>query len=548
MDYEKLAQLLFPDVNETIADLEKEFPERNLPQGAMVTRLGPSPTGFMHLGNLYVALADERLAHQSEGVFILRIEDTDEKRKVDGAEEVIVNGLNYFGIAFDEGGMPEGDKGSYGPYHQSQRAKIYHVVAAHLVREGFAYPSFATEAEIAEIRKAQEAEKITPGYYGKWATDRHLTYDEIKTNLDLQKPWVLRLRAQGNPLQACTLKDGIRGNVSVPANEQDAVLLKTNGIPTYHFAHVVDDHFMRITHILRGEEWLSTLPLHLELFAMLGWEHPVFCHTSHLMKIDAGTRRKLSKRKDPESSLSYYMEKGYHPLAVREYLMTLLNSDYEQWRLANPDTPLEAFTITLDKMATSGALFDMDKLNDIAKDVFLRLSAEDIATFFLAWAKNHSPERYQLYEKAKTALIGLFDIGRSGKKPRKDLIYAEQMEEHIAFFFADFMEEASALPPEVSAKDAKAMIDAYLTNYDEKDDNSAWFAKVRDIATDFGYAAKPKDYKKNPEAYKGHVGHVSGVIRLAVTGKEASPDLWSVQQIMGIDEVKRRLEAFKARI
>ena len=546
MDYQQLADQLFPDVTDTITDLEKRYPSRDLAEGAFVTRLGPSPTGFMHIGNLYTGLINERLAHQSSGRFFLRIEDTDHKRYVDGAEEVITDALAYFGINYDEGVFQDGERGAYGPYHQSERAAIYHVVAKHLVAKGYAYPSFATEEELAALRTAQEAEKADTGYYGKWAKDRFLSLEDIRRHLDAGDPWTLRLRSRALPEEKRQIPDGIRGHVTVHPNKQDVVLLKTNGIPTYHFAHVVDDHFMRTSHVVRGEEWLATLPIHLELFDILGWPAPLYCHTSHLMKIDGDTRRKLSKRQDPEMALSYYMEKGYHPTSVREYLMILINSDYEEWRLANPEAPLTDFPVTLDKMATSGALYDMVKLDDVAKESLLHISEEDLATFLIHWADQYAPDAAPILAADKAVLVRLLGIGRDGKKPRKDLVCAAQILAHVSYFFDDWFKLEDPLPEAVSPTDAQTILRAYLAGYDGADDNSAWFAKVRDIATANGYAARPKDYKKDPDAYKGHVGDVSAVIRLAVTGRSASPDLWSVQHIMGENRVRDRIEKFLA--
>lgn len=548
MDNQKLAELLFPKVKETVADLETRYPERNLPKDAMVTRLGPSPTGFMHIGNLYGALMDERLAHQSGGVCILRIEDTDDKRRVDGAEDVILNAMDYFDIRFDEGVLHGGEVGDYGPYRQSERVSIYHIVAKQLVLDGKAYPSFATAEELDALRAQQEKEKADPGYYGKWATDRFLTYEEIEEKIKAGMEWTLRLRSRAKQEEGFHLPDGIRGSVVVHPNQQDAVLLKTNGVPTYHFAHVVDDHFMRVTHVVRGEEWLATLPIHLEIFELLGWSHPVYCHTAHLMKIDGETRRKLSKRKDPEMSLSYYMEKGYHPESVREYLMVLINSNYEEWRLANPEEPLQSFQVQLDKMATSGALYDMVKLDDVAKETLVKIPEDVLASFLIDWAKKYKTEVAPVLDDNKEAVTRLLAIGRDGKKPRKDLVYAEQMWTHIKYFFDDYFEVVDELPENVSQEDADEILRRYAEGYDSTDDNSAWFGKVRDIATDLGYAAKPKDYKKNPDQYKGHVGDVSAVIRLAVTGKSASPDLWSVQQILGPEAVQKRVALLRSRL
>lgn len=543
MDYKQLAERLFPDVTTTVDDLEARYPARDLAEGAMITRLGPSPTGFIHIGNLYGALIDERLAHQSGGRFLLRIEDTDDKRKVEGAEALIIRAMEYFGIHFDEGVTLSGDKGDYGPYHQSERVEIYQAVAKHLVAQGKAYPSFATEEDLAKIREAQEAQKLNTGYYGKWATDRNLTLEEIDEKLAAGEEWTLRLRADGNPEETRAIPDGIRGHVTIHPNDQDFVLLKTNGVPTYHFAHVCDDHFMRVTHVVRGEEWLATLPFHIELFETLGWEHPVYCHTAHLMKIDeAGTRRKLSKRKDPEMALSFYEEKGFFPEAVREYIMILLNSDYEEWRLANPDTPLEDFPVHLDKMATSGALFDMVKLEDVSKETLVRLDEATIADFVIAWAEKYQPDVASVIAPQRDDFVKLLAIGRDGKKPRKDLMNAEQIVQFTKYFFDEWFTQEDALPENIPAEEAAAILEDYLATYDHSDDNEVWFGKIRTITENRGYAVRPKDYKKNPDAYKGHVGDVSTVVRLAITGRRNSPDIWAIQQVLGEEKTIARVK------
>lgn len=543
MDYKQLAERLFPDVTTTVDDLEARYPARDLAEGARVTRLGPSPTGFIHIGNLYGALIDERLAHQSGGRFLLRIEDTDDKRKVEGAEALIIRAMEYFGIHFDEGVTLSGDKGDYGPYHQSERVEIYQAVAKHLVAQGKAYPSFATEEDLAKIREAQEAQKLNTGYYGKWATDRNLTLEEIEEKLAAGEEWTLRLRAAGNPEETRAIPDGIRGHVTIHPNDQDFVLLKTNGVPTYHFAHVCDDHFMRVTHVVRGEEWLATLPFHIELFETLGWEHPVYCHTAHLMKIDeAGTRRKLSKRKDPEMALSFYEEKGFFPEAVREYIMILLNSDYEEWRLANPDTPLEDFPVHLDKMATSGALFDMVKLEDVSKETLVRLDEATIADFVIAWAEKYQPDVASVIAPQRDDFVKLLAIGRDGKKPRKDLMNAEQIVQFTKYFFDAWFTQEDALPENIPAEEAAAILEDYLATYDHTDDNETWFGKIRTITEERGYAVRPKDYKKNPDAYKGHVGDVSTVVRLAITGRRNSPDIWAIQQVLGEEKTIARVK------
>lgn len=562
MDNQKLAELLFPHITKTPEDYEKMYPKRNLPEGAKVTRLGPSPTGFIHLGNLYGAFTDERLAHQSGGTFFLRIEDTDDKREVEGAVEIIINSLRFFGINFDEGATMSGDIGEYGDYTQSHRGEIYQCFAKKLVSEGKAYPCFLTEEEIAKIREQQEALKANPGIYGKWATSRNLSYEEIEKKINAGEKYVVRLKSDGNldlpaeEIRHIKVQDAIRGVLDIPENDQDTVILKATGIPTYHFAHVVDDHLMQTTHVVRGAEWLPSLPIHIELFEKMGWQPPIYCHTAQLMKLDEnGNKRKLSKRLDPELSLDYYRNLGYHPSAVREYLLTILNSNFEEWRIANPTADIEEFEFTTEKMSNSGALFDLNKLNDVSKSVLLRISAKDLFDFLKAWADEFVANGSAFSEK-KDAVMAIFndrtylekilDIGRNEERNlRKDHVYAQQMIENISYFFDDLYEIQDEMPEEVvKAGDVKTIIGKYLATYDHSDDQETWFNKIREITEELGYAVRPKDYKKDPDSYKGHVGHVSTVVRVALMGRQQSPDIWEIQQIMGEEMVKTRLNKY----
>lgn len=549
MDYNKLAELLFPHIDKTPEDYEKLFPKRSLSESAMVTRLGPSPTGFIHLGNLYGAFVDERLAHRSGGIFYLRIEDTDDKRYVEGAVETIISSLKFFGIDFDEGALLDGESGSYGPYFQSRRGEIYQCFAKELVKRSLAYPCFLTEEELSEIRSAQEASKETTGIYGKYAQkSRELSYDEIKANIESGKSYVVRLKSSGNhdmpsdEIRHIKVEDAIRGTLSMPENNQDVIILKATGIPTYHFAHVIDDHFMRTTHVVRGEEWLMSLPIHVELFEKLGFDMPVYCHTAVLMKLDNGNKRKLSKRKDPELSLDYYRQEGYHPQAVKEYLLTILNSNFEEWRIENPDASIDDFKFTTEKMSSGGALFDLNKLNDISKDVLVKIPASELAVFMADWAREFRPEILPLFEEDKEYIEKILDLGRDGNKPRKDLVYAAQIFDFISYFFDDYFTIEDSLPENVSDEDAVQILTKYLDTYNHSDDQSRWFDKIRAIAEEMGYAAKPKDFKKNPDLYKGHVGHVSTAIRIAVMGRSQSPDIWEIQQILGEDRTRERIK------
>lgn len=546
----ELSELIYPEIaNDT--DYEAMYPKRNLPEGAKVTRLGPSPTGFIHLGNLYGAFVDERLAHQSNGVFYLRIEDTDDKRFVENAVETIISSLAFFGIKFDEGVTEHGDVGSYGDYTQSHRGEIYRFYAKKLLAEGKAYPCFLTEEEISEIREKQEKEKIAPGIYAGWSKyrdwDKEPEIQKLVTDhIDAGDPFVIRLKSDGTPnatgedIKRNKVVDGIRGTLDVPENFQDVVIIKTTGIPTYHFAHAVDDHLMRTTHVIRGEEWLPSLPIHVELFEKLGFELPVYCHTAQLMKIgEDGNKRKLSKRKDPELSLDYYRDQGYHPAAVREYLLTILNSNYEEWRMENPEADIDEFKFTTEKMSNSGALFDLDKLNDVSKEAMLHIPAYEIAEFLKDWSLEFAPEYSYIFDDMDL-LVKILDLGRDEKKPRKDLVYARQIMEFISYFYDQSFKIVDEVPAEAEAYKVK-ILGEYLSSYNHADTQEEWFNKIREIATNLGYAAKPKDYKKNPDDYKGHVGHVSTVIRLALVGRAQSPDVWAIQQIMGEDMVKARI-------
>ena len=553
MNYKELSELIYPSLAHTPEEYEAMYPPRDLPEGALVTRLGPSPTGFIHLGNLYGAFVDERLAHQSGGVFFLRIEDTDDKRYVENAVETIIGSLDFFDIRFDEGVTENGDIGDYGDYTQSHRGEIYRTFAKELLSQGMAYPCFLTEEEITAIREKQESQKTAPGIYAGWSKYRDWDKDEateaeVVSRIKAGEPFVIRLKSKGVPNASAeetarhTVNDAIRGELSVPDNFLDVVIIKQTGIPTYHFAHVVDDHLMRTTHVIRGEEWLPSLPIHVELFEDLGWELPVYCHTAQLMKIgEDGNKRKLSKRKDPELSLDFYRKEGYHPAAVREYLLTILNSNYEEWRIENPDAPAEEFKFTTEKMSSSGALFDLDKLNDVSKNTLLHIDARDLAEWLRSWSDEFAPE-YGYVFKDMDLLAEILDLGRHDARPRADLVYAKQIMDFIGYFFDEAFEIKDEYPAEAAA-DAAEILKEYLDSYDHSDDNEQWFGKIREIAVKLGYAAKPKDYKKNPDDYKGHVGHVSTVIRIALMGRAQSPDVWAIQQIMGEEKVRARLEA-----
>lgn len=543
----ELASLIFPDLTDedTVEALEKRFPPRALPEGAKVTRMAPSPTGSMHLGNLYGALADERVAHAGgNGVFMLRIEDTDDKREVPGAVEKILKYLGGFGLGFDEGATADGDKGDYGPYRQRSRAKIYHIVARKLLLEGRAYPCFCTEEDLENAHKKQESAKENFGYYGKYAIHRDMPIEDAIAHIRAGEKFVLRFRSFGDPSKKTPFKDSIKGSLEVPENDQDFVLLKSDGIPTYHLAHVVDDHFMRTTDVIRGEEWLSTLPWHIELWNACGFRRPRFAHTSQVLKFDEelGTKRKMSKRKDPECSLEFYYTAGYPRSAVIEYLMTLLNSNYEQWRSANPDKSYREFPFSTGKMSASGALFDLAKFNDIAKNVIARMSAEEVYEGVCEWAKEYDPDFYARISKDPDYTTAIFAIGRGGKKPRKDFASWSEAKDFISYFFDDtFTVNENEYPESVSVEDRRAILRAYAELYKEEADNSAWFDTVKVLSEKFGFASDMKAYKADPSAFKGSITDVSTVLRVAVTGRSNSPDLYTICTLLGEDRVKQRL-------
>ena len=540
MDYRKLAEKLLPGEYPPLAFYEEKYPPRDLPKGAQVTRLAPSPTGFIHLGNLFVAIANERVAHLSGGIMYLRIEDTDLKRKVEGAVDAVKNALKYFDIRFDEGVEIEGAKNEYAPYYQRERAEMYRAFAKDLIARGLAYPCFCTEESLSALREKQTAEKKITGYYGEYAACRNLTEEQIDEKLKAGLPFVIRLKSQGNPERKIAFRDRIKGDITVTENDQDVVILKSDGIPTYHFAHAIDDHFMRTTLVIRGEEWLASLPIHLELFQSLGFPLPAYGHNCSLMKQDGETRRKLSKRKDPELSLEFYRQEGYYSRAVKVYMLTLLNSNFEEWYLKNPEFPLQSFKFTVEKMGKSGALFDLDKLNDISKNELAKLSAEEMLAFLKGWAEEFGTEEQKGYLKEEEYLLKVLNLcmGTAGKKRRKDFTTAKQAMEQIAYFFRKGARQDEY---RTEKQTRNAILKAFADSYRYSDDAQTWFGKLKEIAASLGFAAEMKDYKQNPEGYKGSVSDVAEVLRIAVTGRANTPDLWTILQILGEKETRARI-------
>ena len=541
MDYQALADLLFPKVTDTPETLEEKYPQRELPEGATVTRMAPSPTGFVHLGNLVQGLTAERMAHQSEGVLFLRVEDTDAKREVAGAVEVLIDTLKHYGIAFDEGATHTGDAGIYGPYRQRQRAAIYHVYAKKLIQDGMAYPCFATEEELAAMRESQEANKENTGYYGKYAIWRDRSIEDIKAQLDAGNPWVLRFRSTGSIENQFKFDDLVKGKLTITENDIDHVLLKSDGIPTYHFAHACDDHLMRTTHVVRGDEWLPTLPFHIQLFKALGFKLPKYVHIGPLMKMDGTSKRKLSKRKDPELALTFYKAEGFPVKAVYEYIMTILNSNFEDWRRANPDADATEFKFSPKKLNPAGSLFDYAKLVDVSKNVISRMGAEEVCTLLTEWAQEFDADFGEKLSADPEFATKILAIGRGGKKPRKDLAVWKDAKEYMGFFYDEYL-PTPVFEEKFSKETVKTALEKFLAVYDYADDASVWFDKVKAITEEMGFTTDMKAYKADPTAFPGTVADISTFIRQAVTGKTNAPDLHSVMQILGKEKSLARIQ------
>ena len=541
MDYHALAALLFPDVTTTCEELEEKYPPRNVPEGAVITRMAPSPTGFVHLGNLVQGLTSERMAHQSGGVLFLRVEDTDAKREIPGAVEVLIESLKHYGIHFDEGATIDGDNGSYGPYRQRQRAGIYHVYAKKLVEEGKAYPCFCTEEELAAMREKQEANKETTGYYGAYAIWRDRPMEDIQAQLTAGQPWVLRFRSTGDVSRQFKFNDLVKGELTVTENNIDQVLLKSDGIPTYHFAHAVDDHLMRTTHVVRGDEWLPSLPFHIQLFQALGFKLPKYVHIGPLMKMDGNSKRKLSKRKDPELALTYYKSEGFPVQAVYEYIMTLLNSNYEDWRRANPTAPATDFKFSPKKLNPAGNLFDYAKLCDVSKNEIAKMDAQQVYTLLVEWAQEFDPDFAQKLTADPDFAVRILAIGRGGKKPRKDMATWADAKPYMGFFYDEYL-EAPVFEEKFEKAVIRSALEKFLERFNFQDDATVWFDKVKEITQELGFTTDMKAYKQNPDDFPGTVADVSTFLRLAVTGKTNSPDLYTVMQILGYERTVARIQ------
>lgn len=542
-DNKKLAQLLFGNIDKTPDDYEQLYPARQLKEGARVTRFAPSPTGFLHFGNLFTCLIAYKTAKATDGVFYVRVEDTDQKRKVDGAIEVMLKGLSVYGVTPDEGVVGEGtQQGEYGPYYQSLRKEIYQAYAKSLVEQGLAYPCFCSAEELDEIRAAQENES-TKGYWGEWARCRNLTYDEIEEKINSGMPFTLRLKSPGALDKKCFFDDMIKGKIEMPENVQDIVLLKSDGIPTYHFAHAVDDHLMRTTHVVRGDEWISSTPVHLQLFRVLGFKPPKYAHVAPIMKEENGGKRKLSKRKDPEAAVTYYSEQGYPQESVNEYIMTLANSNFEDWRKMNKDEKLEKFPFNLKKMSVSGALFDIVKLTDVSKNVISKMTAQQVFDSSYEWAKQYNTQLAGLYEQDRQRAKDILNIDRENKKPRKDIAKWSDIPDYISYMYDETFAASYELTGNATPQLAVKVLEKYKDAVNLDDDKDAWFGRMKDLCPEVGCTPNVKEYKANPDAFDGHVGDVSTVIRVALTGRTNTPDLFEITRLLGAETVKHRLEA-----
>ena len=541
---ELLAELLLPNIDKTPDYYENLYPERNLPEGARVVRVAPSPTGYLHLGTLFTSLVNRITATSSGGIFFTRIEDTDKKREVEGGIEDIIGGLQRFGITIDEGFISGNEQnGDYGPYQQSRRAEIYQTYVKDLIKKGLAYPCFCTAEDLEAVRKVQEENKIRTGYHGEYAKHRDITYEQAKALIDEGKPFVVRLRSPGSEENRITFEDTIKGKIEMPENDEDFVLLKSDGIPTYHFAHAIDDHLMHTTHVLRGDEWISSVPKHIQLFKLLGFKVPKFGHVSPIMKLDDGAKRKISKRKDPEAAGHFFAEQGYESICVIEYLMTIAASDFEDWRRANPDADYRTFKFNLKKMSVSGALFDENKLNDVSKTKIAAMKSDEVYQKLTAWAKEFDVEFYNMLTSNPDFTKAMLAIDRDdAKKPRKDLAKWNEAKEYFAFFFDALYTPCHTLPENISPDDAKAFLNEYKKVYDSSDDRQAWFDKIKLVAPSLGFAAETKEYKANPDAYKGSAGDLSTILRIAITGRTNTPDLCSIMQVLGRDECIKRID------
>ena len=540
-DMERLAELLFPHIDKTPDYYEKLYPPRDLKEGARVTRFAPSPTGFLHFGNLFTCMVSYKTAKTTDGVFYVRVEDTDQKRKVEGAIDAMLKGLSVYGIDADEGVVgDEKESGIYGPYYQSHRKEIYQAFAKSLVEQDLAYPCFCSAEELDEIRSAQETENIK-GYWGKYARCRNLTFEQIKSNIENGMQWTLRLKSPGSPEGKIKFDDMIKGKIEMPENVQDVVLLKADGIPTYHFAHAVDDHLMRTTHVVRGDEWIASVPLHIQLFKVLGFKPVKYVHVAPIMKEENGNKRKLSKRKDPEAAVTYYIEQGYPKQSVQEYIFTILNSNFEDWRRTNKNADINTFPFNLKKMSVSGALFDIVKLTDVSKNVISLMPAKEVFELSYEWAKQYNEKLAELYSQDTDKAIAILNIDREGKKPRKDIAKWSDIPEYLSYMYDETFKPCYELTGNATPELAVKVIEKYIDIVNLSDDKDTWFSRIKELCPEVGCTPNVKEYKADPTAFDGHVGDVSTIIRVALTGRTNTPDLFSITALLGEETVRDRL-------
>jgi glutamyl-tRNA synthetase len=540
---QRIANAIFPSVHQSLEDLENRYPPRKLPEGAMVTRFAPSPTGFLHMGSLFASLCSWRYAKQTGGVFFCRLEDTDTKREIAGTGDQVLRELKNFSIIPDENFM---DGGPYGPYVQSERKPIYDIVIKSMIEKGTAYPCFCTHEELDTMRQRQEAMKVNPGYWGEYATCRNLSPEETLRRIEQGDPYVIRFRSPGHSQNKIPITDLIRGSFEMTENDQDIVIMKSDGLPTYHFAHLVDDHFMRTTHITRGEEWMPSLPIHLQLFDVMGWKRPEYAHLPVIMKMDGDTRRKLSKRKDPEAAVSYFLEAGYPVEGFLEYLMTIANTNFEGWRLQNPTADIFDFRLSFDKMTLDGALFDLEKVKSISKDRLALLSAEEISARALKWAQTYQPEFAALIEADPEKFTALMSIERGGEKPRKDYAKFSDIFPIIDFMYEEYYDKYMCNPLPWNETLSKEILIEALESYQADPflhlSESEWFERLKGLAASQGFSPSVKEYKKNKEAFHGHIGDFAEIIRIAVSGRKNTPNFYYVLKILGVTEVRRRIQ------
>ena len=545
MTNKDLAELIFPNITKTIEDYEKIYPERNLPEGAMVTRFAPSPTGFVHMGSLLASFISSKAAKDTKGVFYLRIEDTDQKREVPNGIEGIVKDLKDFEIHIDEGALSREESiGEYGPYIQSERKEIYHAFIKHLISIGMAYPCFCSEEHLAEIREMQEATKSRIGYYGRYAVCRNIKIEDAYNRIKNGEKFIIRLKSPGDFEKKIVVNDLVKGKIEFPENDLDIVIMKSDGLPTYHFAHLVDDHLMRTTHVTRGDEWVSSLPIHQQLFQVFGFNPPKYAHLSPILKQEGETKRKLSKRKDPEAAMSYYAELGIPIKAVHLYLMTIANTNFEQWYDQNKDKTLDDFKFDFKKISASGSLFDVEKLINISRNYISFLSAEEVYDNVYNWSSTYDPNLHELLEKYKEYTINIFSIERYQKKPRKDYESWSSIKKNIWYMYDElFTPNTYDFQKIKDHEEISKILTTYLDKYyQESDDKETWFNKIKELTDELGYCSNMKEYKENPDKYKGSVADISTVIRVALTSKSMTPDLYEIMKLLGSNRIESRID------